>query len=110
MLWYVAKLLILLPLLALLIWGSLKLTKHMQTRLSGSADDGRAVRLVETCFLGPGLKVAVIDYRGTEVLLGCSRQGLTRLAEITRPHEAESEPNTPEPAAKAGAAQTRRPA
>ena len=81
MAWYIAKLLVLLPLLALLIWGSLKLTKHMQSRLGGEAKGGRAVRLVETCFLGPGLKIAVIEYRGREIVLGCSRNGLTRLSE-----------------------------
>ena len=89
MAWYIAKLLVLLPLLGLLIWGSLKLTKHLQGKLSGSlvgslggkAGKPRAVHLVETCFLGPGLKIAVVEFRGREILLGCSRNGLTRLSE-----------------------------
>lgn len=83
MLWYLAKLLVLIPLLGLLIWGSLKLTRTMQKRLEtgGTGTRERSVRVVETSFLGPGLRLAVIEFRGREILLGCSKQGLTRLAE-----------------------------
>ena len=86
--WYLAKMLLLVPLLGLMIWGSLKLTQRVQQKLAGSAS-GQAprARLVETTFLGPGLRLAVIEFRGREILLGCSRQGLTRLAEA--PAEAE---------------------
>lgn len=82
MLAYFAKLALLLPLLALLIWASLKLTNRMQSRLSSRSGGGvRSVKLVETCILGPGLRIAVVEFRGREILLGCSRQGLVRLAE-----------------------------
>lgn len=83
MVWYLAKLLVLLPLLGLLIWGSLKLSRVMQNRLEtgGSGGRSRSMRVVETSFLGPGLRLAVIEFRGREILLGCSKQGLTRLAE-----------------------------
>ncbi|GAA4045107.1 flagellar biosynthetic protein FliO [Parerythrobacter jejuensis] len=81
MLWYFAKMALLLPLLGLLIWGSLALTKRMQQRLNGTGKDTRSVRLVETCFLGPGMKVAVVEFRGREILLGCTRQGLIRLGD-----------------------------
>lgn len=91
MLWYFAKLLLLLPILALLIWGSLKLTKRMQSHLSGSAAGKRNVRLIETCFLAPGMRIAVVEYRGREILLGCSRQGLTRLSEIDAPSASTTE-------------------
>lgn len=81
MAWYLAKMALLLPLLALLIWGSLRLTKHMQNRLTTGPRGERSVQLVETCFLGPGMRLAVIEFRGREILLGCSKQGLVRLAE-----------------------------
>ena len=83
MLWYLAKLVLLLPLLGLLIWGSLKLTRTMQKRLETGGGNARtrSVRVVETSFLGPGLRLAVVEFRGREILLGCSKQGLTRLAE-----------------------------
>lgn len=81
--WYLAKMLLLVPLLGLMIWGSLKLTQRVQQKLAGNAG-GKAprARLVETTFLGPGLRLAVIEFRGREILLGCTRQGLTRLAEV----------------------------
>ncbi|WP_379551850.1 flagellar biosynthetic protein FliO [Qipengyuania sp. DGS5-3] len=81
MAWYFAKLALLLPLLALLIWGSLKLTKYAQNRLATSTRSQRSIQLVETCMLGPGMRLAVIEFRGREILLGTSRQGLVRLAE-----------------------------
>ena len=82
MVWYLAKLILLLPLLAVLIWGCLRLTRSMQNRLAGNGAQGRSIRLVETTFLGPGIRLAVIDYRGREILLGCTRHGLTRLCEV----------------------------
>jgi flagellar protein FliO/FliZ len=81
MLWYALKMLVLLPLLGGLIWGSLKLTRHMQDKLAGTPQGERRARLVETCFLGPGMRLAVVEFRGREILIGCSRQGLVRLAE-----------------------------
>ena len=81
MLEYFARLALLLPLLALLIWGSLKLTRYLQTRMVGAQSPGRSLELVETSLLAPGLKLAVVRFHGREILLGCSRQGLVRLGE-----------------------------
>lgn len=82
MLEYFARLALLLPLLGLLIWGSLRLTRYLQGRLVGAAQgSGRRCELVETTLLAPGLKLAVVRYHDREILLGCSRQGLVRLGE-----------------------------
>lgn len=79
---YLARLALLLPLLALLIWGSLRLTRFLQTRLVGmQAGSGCALELVETSLLAPGLKLAVVRFHDREILLGCSRSGLVRLSE-----------------------------
>lgn len=78
---YFLRLALLLPLLALLIWGSLKLTKYLQGRMVGAQGQGRSVELLETTLLSPGLKLAVVRFRDREILLGCSRQGLVRLSE-----------------------------
>jgi flagellar protein FliO/FliZ len=80
MLWYIVKLLVLLPMIAGLAWGSLKLTQKLQNKVHG-ANGTRSVRVVETLMLGPGQKVAVIEFRGREILVSASRNGLTRLAE-----------------------------
>lgn len=81
MLTYFLKLALILPLLALMIWGSLKLAKYMQNKLAVQADEARGIKLVETAFVAPGIRLAVVEFRGREILLGCSKQGLTRLAE-----------------------------
>ncbi|QUL36908.1 flagellar biosynthetic protein FliO [Erythrobacter sp. JK5] len=81
MLEYFARLALLLPLLALLIWGSLRLTRYLQGRMVGAQGGERALQLVETSLLAPGLKLAVVRFHGREILLGCSRQGLVRLGE-----------------------------
>ena len=81
MLWYIVKLLILLPLIGGLIWGSLRLTQKLQQKVGGGANGTRSVRVIETVMLSPGQKLAVIEFRGREILVSATRNGLTRLAE-----------------------------
>lgn len=81
MVWYVVKLIVLLPLIALAIWGSLKLAQKLQARLGVAPASARAVRVVESTMLTPTLKLAVLEFHGREILVSVSRQGLTRLAE-----------------------------
>jgi len=87
MLDYIARLALLLPLLGLMIWGSLKLTKYLQTRMVGlqGAGAGRRMELLETTLLAPGMKLAVVRFHDREILLGCSRSGLVRLSEAETP-------------------------
>jgi flagellar protein FliO/FliZ len=81
MLWYIVKLLLLLPLIGGMIWGSLKLSQVMQARLGKGQDGTRSVRVTETLMLSPTLKLAVLEFHGREILVSVSRGGLTRLAE-----------------------------
>lgn len=84
MLEYLLRLALLLPLLGGLIWGSLWLTRWLQTRLGtapGTGGGTRQIQLIETSFLAPGIKLAVVRFRDREILLGCTRQGLVRLGE-----------------------------
>ena len=78
---YFMRLALLLPLLGLMIWGSLKLTRYLQTRLVGMQTGSGSLELVETNLLAPGLKLAVVRFHGREILLGCSRAGIVRLGE-----------------------------
>jgi len=78
--WYILKLLVMLPLLGLMIWGCLYLSKKMQDKM-GRSDGTKAVRLIETSLLAPGIRLAVVEFRGREILVGSTKQGLTRLAE-----------------------------
>ena len=79
MLWYIIKLLVLLPLIGGLAWGSLKLAQRMQAKGSGTGT--KSVRVIETVMLSPTLKLAVIEFHGREILVSASRGGLARLAE-----------------------------
>jgi len=81
MLWYILKLLILLPVIGGMIWGSLKLAAAMQAKMGGKPDGARSVRITETVMLSPTLKLAVLEFHGREILVSVSRGGLTRLAE-----------------------------
>ncbi|MEP3049885.1 MAG: flagellar biosynthetic protein FliO [Erythrobacter sp.] len=78
---YFLRLALLLPLLGLMIWGSLKLSRYLQTKLGAAGPRGRSVRLIETSLLAPGIKLAVVQFHEREILIGCSRQGIVRLAE-----------------------------
>ena len=81
MFWYVLKLIILLPLIGLMIWGSVKLAQRMQGRFGAPPGGTKAVRIVETTMLSPTMRLAVIEFHGREILVSTSRHGLTRLAE-----------------------------
>ena len=81
MLWYVVKLVLLLPLIGLLAWGMLKFAQKMQARLGAGSGANKTVRVIETTMLSPTLKLAVIEFHGREILVSASRSGLTRLAE-----------------------------
>ena len=81
MFWYVLKLLVLLPLIGLMIWGSLKLAQRMQEKFGAPQRGTKAVRIVETTMLSPTMRLAVIEFHGREILVSTSRNGLTRLAE-----------------------------
>ena len=80
---YLLRLALLLPLLGLMIWGSLKLTRYLQTRLVGLQGGSGSLELVETNLLAPGLKLAVVRFHDREILLGCSRSGIVRLGEAS---------------------------
>jgi len=82
MLWYIVKLIILLPLIGGMIWGSLRLAQRLQARM-GAPVTGRprSVRIVETLMLSPTQRLAVIEFHGREILVSTSRAGFTRLAE-----------------------------
>ena len=81
MIWYLLKLLVLLPLIGALAWASLKLAQRMQARFGTAQGAAKSVRIIETTMLSPTLKLAVIEFHGREILVSASRTGLTRLAE-----------------------------
>ncbi len=81
MFWYVLKLLLLLPIICGMIWGTLKLAKRLQGQYGVPAGSEKSVKIIETTMLSPTLRLAVIEFHGREILVSTSRNGLTRLAE-----------------------------
>ena len=59
---YILRLLILLP----LVGGNTK---------------ARAIQMVDVLPLGPGSKLAVVEFGGQQILIAVSRNGITRLAD-----------------------------
>lgn len=80
MLWYLIKLAILLPLIAALVWASLRLVRRFEGRLA-AREGPSGLRVIETRMLSPTLRLAVIAFHDREILVSASRQGLVRLAE-----------------------------
>lgn len=91
MFWYAIKLVVLLPLIGLLAWGSLLLARRMQER-AGRQAGSRSLRVVETMMLSPTQRLAVIAFHDREILVATTRQGLTRLAEVPARQEGTPEP------------------
>ncbi len=80
MLWYIAKLVVLLPLIGLLAWGSLRLAKRLEGRLA-QPEGTAGLRIIETRMLSPTVRLAVIAFHDREILVSASKHGLVRLAE-----------------------------
>lgn len=80
---YILRLLILLPLVGGMAWGSLWLWKRVQMGgpLTGGGARTRAVEMVDVLPLGPGSKLAVVEFAGQRILVAVSRSGITRIAD-----------------------------
>ncbi|MDT0506838.1 flagellar biosynthetic protein FliO [Novosphingobium sp. MMS21-SN21R] len=80
MLWYILKLLVLLPLIGGLAYASLKFAKRMEGRFTAGSGQ-KAVRIIETQMLSPTLRLAVLEFHGREILVSAGKNGIVRLAE-----------------------------
>ena len=84
MLEYILRLLILLPIVGAMAWGSLWLWKRVQTGMplvGGGTARARAIEMVDVLPLGPGSKLAVVEFAGQRILVAVSRNGITRIAD-----------------------------
>ena len=80
MTFYIIKLLVLLPVMGSLIFGALWLYKKYQPVLR-SPDQRSTVRVLESIALGPFNKLTVVEFDGKKVLLGVSKNNVSRLAD-----------------------------
>lgn len=82
MLEYILRLAVLLPIVGGMAWGSLWLWKRVQMGVPlAGAKQPRPVEMIGVLPLGPGTRLAVVEFAGQQILLSVSRNGVTRLAD-----------------------------
>jgi flagellar protein FliO/FliZ len=82
---YIIKLLILIPLVAGLAWGSLWLWRRAQQGIGAASRRERLVTLLDATPLGATTKLAVVEFEGRRLLLAVSRTGVQLLADGSNP-------------------------
>jgi flagellar protein FliO/FliZ len=81
MMWaYILKLVILIPLVGGLAFGSLWLWRRVQPGMAFTQRE-RMVKLVDAVSLGATGRLAVVDFAGKRLLLAVSRTGVTLISE-----------------------------
>jgi flagellar protein FliO/FliZ len=79
---YLLRLALLIPLVGAMAWGSLWLWKRFQPGMGlGGGKAPRSILLAEVLPLGPGMRLAVVEFAGQRLLLAISRAGVTRIAD-----------------------------
>ena len=82
---YILKLLVLIPLVAGLAWGSLWLWRRAQQGIGGAGRRERLVTLLDATPLGATAKLAVVEFEGKRLLIAVSRTGVQLINEAGAP-------------------------
>lgn len=82
---YILKLVVLLPLVCGLLIGCLYLWRRLEGRMPGNGGE-RMLKVKETMMISPGLRLAVIDFEGSRLLVSVGRGGVA-LVDKTVPRE-----------------------
>jgi len=82
---YIIKLLILIPLVAGLAYGSIWLWRRAQQGIGGAGRRERLVHLLDATPLGATAKLAVVEFEGKRLLLAVSRTGIQLIADSSAP-------------------------
>jgi flagellar protein FliO/FliZ len=77
---YFGRLLLIMPLIGGMAWGSLWLWKKLQIGLPLQSQTARAVRVVDAVSLGGNGRLLVVEFGSERLLLGASRSGISILA------------------------------
>lgn len=78
---YILRLVILLPLVGGMAWGSLWLWRRVQLGLPVQGTPDRVVRVVDAVPLGTGTKLAVVRFDGRDLLVAVSRGQVSLISE-----------------------------
>lgn len=79
MTFYILKLVIMLPLIGLLIYGSLWLYRKYQPQTMMMRQNSNALNIVEVLPIGVNNKLAVVDFEGRKILLSVTRNGVAKI-------------------------------
>tara|TARA_R110000824_G_scaffold305316_4_gene493194 strand:+ start:812 stop:1066 length:255 start_codon:yes stop_codon:yes gene_type:complete len=78
MTFYIIKLFIMVPLVGLLIFGSLWLYRKYQPQMM-MRQNSNLLNVVETLPMGVQSKLAVVDFGGRQILLAVTRNGIQKI-------------------------------
>lgn len=79
---YFARLALLLPLLcAIMVGGLLLARKYLGVGVGGGRTAPNAARVTQTLLLGPGARLAVVEFADRRLLLAFGKSGITTLAD-----------------------------
>ena len=95
MLWsYILKLVVLLPLICGLMIGCLYLWRRLESRMPGRPAT-RLIHVRETMMISPGLRLAVIEFEGRNLLVSVGRGGVQLVDKVDGNGTAAPTPVTP---------------
>ncbi len=78
MTYYIIKLFIMVPVIGLLIFGSLWLYRKFQPQMM-MRQNSNSLNIIETIPMGVQSKLAVVDFEGRKILLAVTRSGIQKI-------------------------------
>tara|TARA_R110001592_G_scaffold43764_8_gene141612 strand:- start:9102 stop:9356 length:255 start_codon:yes stop_codon:yes gene_type:complete len=78
MTFYIVKLFIMVPMIGLLVYGSLWLYRKYQPQMM-MRQNSNLLNVVETVPMGVQSKLAVVDFGGRQILLAVTRNGIQKI-------------------------------
>ena len=85
---YILKLIVLIPLVAGMAWGSIWLWRRAQQGIGGAGRRERLITLLDATPLGATAKLAVVEFEGKRLLIAVSRTGVQLINEAGAPGQA----------------------
>lgn len=81
---YLLRLLLLVPLVGALAWGSLWMWKRLQVGLPAASGEERLVRVLEILPIATGIKLTVVEFGGRQHLIAVTRTTVQPIASDDR--------------------------
>jgi flagellar protein FliO/FliZ len=78
---YIMRLMLLVPLVGGLAWGSLWLWRRVQLGLPVAPQASRPAKMLDVLPMGTGGKLAVVEFGGRQLLIAVSRNAITLIAD-----------------------------